>query len=53
MKASQDQALGQLLAAWKRREDARSARDFSQLADAHFELDGARDRMRTSMLDPR
>ncbi len=52
MNATQDRAFSQLLAAWRRREEARSA-DIRQLADAHFALDGAREQMQHSMLAPR
>jgi hypothetical protein len=49
----QNQAFSQLLAAWRRRETARDARNFRQLADARFDLDGARNQMRSTFIAPR
>jgi hypothetical protein len=48
MNALQNHAFGQLLAAWHRREDARSA-ELRQLADARFALDCARAHMRSTI----
>jgi hypothetical protein len=48
MNALQNHAFGQLLSAWNRREDARSA-DIRRLAEARHALDGARADMRSTM----
>ena len=48
MNGSQNIALENLLTAWIRHDDARQARNFRQLADAHFDLDGARHEMRST-----
>ena len=53
MNGLQTYAFGQLIAAWIRRDDARRAGDTRQLADARFELDGARSDMRSSLIAPR
>jgi len=52
MTAQQTNAFGHLLAAWRRREEARST-DLRDLADARFALDGARDQMRSTMVSGR
>jgi len=49
MNGSQNHAFGQLLAAWRRREDARSSTEIRQLAEARFALDNARAAMRSSL----
>lgn len=49
MNGLQNHAFGQLLSAWRRREDARSCHDIQQLAEARFALDSARAQMRSSL----
>lgn len=49
MNGRQNFAFGQLLAAWHRREDARSTHDIQQLANARFALDSARAQMRSTL----
>ena len=49
MNALQNHAFGQLLAAWNRREQARSAGDLRHLGDARIELDRARADMRSAL----
>lgn len=49
MNGLQNHAFGQLLAAWRRREDARSSHDLQQLAEARFALDNARAQMRSTL----
>jgi hypothetical protein len=51
MDAPQYQAFTQLLAAWRRRDDARRHGDIRELADARLRLDAVRAQAR-SMLDP-
>mgnify|MGYP001813876816 CR=1 FL=1 len=45
MTAHQNSAFQQLLAAWRRREDARSTGSLTELADARTALDSARNDM--------
>ncbi len=49
MNGPQIHAFGQLLAAWRRREDARTNNEIQQLAEARFALDNARAAMRSSL----
>lgn len=49
MNALQTHAFTQLLASWRRREDARQNADVRELANARFELDVARAQMRTNL----
>ena len=49
MNGLQNHAFGQLLAAWRRREDARNSHDLQQLAEARFALDNARAQMRSTL----
>jgi hypothetical protein len=51
MNALQHHAFTQLLAAWRRRDDARRHGDIRELADARLHLDAARAQSR-STLDP-
>ena len=51
MNALQHHAFTQLLAAWRRRDDARHHGDYRELADARHHLDIARAQSR-SMIDP-
>jgi hypothetical protein len=53
MNGLQNIAFGNLLAAWIRRDDARRSRNLPELADARFELDGARTQMRSTFTSPR
>ena len=50
MNATQNHAFNELLAAWRRREDARRSGDIRSLGDARVELDRRRADMR-SILD--
>jgi hypothetical protein len=49
MNTGQNYAFSNLLAAWRRREDARAAGGFRRLADAHSELTIARNDMRSTL----
>jgi len=49
MTAHQDFAFRQLLAAWRRRDDARVTGNFRQLAEASVSLDSARNDMHASL----
>jgi len=49
MNTSQNFAFSHLLAAWRRREDARANGDLRRLSDAHSELVGARADMRSTL----
>ena len=49
MTAHQNHAFEQLLSAWRRREEARSATTIAELADARASLDSARTNMHTAL----
>ena len=49
MTALQNNAFNQLLSAWRRREDARSAGSLTDLADARKSLDAARHDMHATL----
>jgi len=49
MNTSQNSAFSHLLAAWRRREDARAAGDIRRLSDAHSDLAGARADMQSTL----
>ncbi|MFZ9018515.1 MAG: hypothetical protein ACO4AY_11095 [Ilumatobacteraceae bacterium] len=49
MNALQHHAFSQLLAAWRRRDDARRRDDIGELADARIRLDSARAQMRATL----
>lgn len=49
MNALQTHAFNQLLAAWRRRDDARRGSDVRELADARVRLDAARSQMRATV----
>jgi hypothetical protein len=49
MNAPQHHAFTQLLAAWRRRDDARRHGDIRELADARFHLEAARAQSRSTL----
>ena len=53
MNALQTTAFGQLLSAWRRRDDARHSDDVRQLGEARMDLERARAHMRSAMVSPR
>lgn len=53
MTTTQLHAFGQLLDAWRRRDDARRAHDLPRLSHARIELENARAQVRAGFIAPR